>query len=102
MVPSPDRDTDFSEIINGALQSDTLVPHLFTICLDYSLRRALDSNRELSFTLHIARNRRNSGVKITDSDYTDDLAILSDHLTDAAVVKLHLEKATSEVGLNIN
>ena len=101
MVPSPDGDTDFSEIINGALQSDTLLPHLFTICLDYSLRRALDSNRELSFTLHIARNKK-FWCKITDSDYTDDLAILSDHLTDAAVVKLPLEKATSEVGLNIN
>ena len=33
-VCSPDRDTDYFDIIAGVLQGDTLVPYLFNICLD--------------------------------------------------------------------
>ena len=41
-VRSPDGDTNFFDIVSGALQGDTLVPYLFIICLDYVLRTSID------------------------------------------------------------
>ena len=102
MVRSPDGDTDFFDITSCVLQGDTLTPYLFITCLDYVLRRALDSNKELGFNLHTARSKRHSDVKITDANYADDLAVLSEHLADATILLHHQETATSEVGLNIN
>ena len=102
MVRSPDGDTDFFEITSGVLQGDTLAPYLFIICLDYALRRSLDANTDLGFTLQYARSRRYPDIKVTDADYADDLAILSNYLSDATILLHQLEKAASEVGLNIN
>ena len=48
------------------------------------------------------RNRRRSDVKITDANFANDLAVLSEHLKDATILLHHLEKATSEAGLNTN
>lgn len=94
-----DGGTDFFKITSGVLQGNTLVPYLFSICLEYVLRRALGSNLEEGFTLHIAGSRRYFDVKIIDVDYSDDLAVLSDRLTDATRLLHHSEKATNEVGL---
>ena len=49
MVRSPDGDTQFFEITTGVLQSDTIAPFLFIICLDYVLKSSIDSN--FGFTL---------------------------------------------------
>ena len=38
-VRSPDRDTDFFDIVAGVLPGDKLAPYLFIICLDYFERR---------------------------------------------------------------
>ena len=86
MVRSPDGDTDFFKITSGVLQVDSLAPYLLFICLDYVLRRSLDTNNELGFTLHMARSRRYYDVKITDAGYADDLIDLSDHLTKATIL----------------
>ena len=51
MVRSPDGGTDFFDISAGVLQGNTLAPYIFIICLDYVLRKALDKNNELGFTL---------------------------------------------------
>ena len=37
-VRSPDRDTDYFDIVAGVLQGDTLAPYLFIICLNCVLR----------------------------------------------------------------
>ena len=76
MVRSPDGDTDLFKITSGVLQGDTLAPYLFIICLDYALRRSLDANKDLGFTLQYARSRRYPDIKVTDADYADDLATL--------------------------
>ena len=34
-VHSPDKDTDYIDIVAGVLQGDALFPYLFIICLDY-------------------------------------------------------------------
>ena len=50
MVCSPKGDTDFFDIVAGVLQGDTLVPHLFIICLDYVLQMSIDLIKENGFT----------------------------------------------------
>ena len=45
-VRSPDGDTDYSDIVTGMLQGDTLAPYLFIICLDYLLRTSIDKIKE--------------------------------------------------------
>ena len=36
-VLSPDRETEFFEILAGVLQGDTLAPYIFTIMIDYAM-----------------------------------------------------------------
>ena len=42
MVCSPDGDADFSDIVAGVLQGDTLTPYMFVIYLDNVLRMSID------------------------------------------------------------
>ena len=37
IIPSPDSDSDYFDIVAGVLQGDTLVPFLFIINQDYEL-----------------------------------------------------------------
>ena len=41
-VRSPDRDTDYFDIVAGVLQGDTLAPYLFIIYLDDVVRISID------------------------------------------------------------
>ena len=102
MVRSPDGDTDVFDIIAGVLQGDTLGPYIFIICLDYVLRKALDRNVELGFTLKKQQSRRHTARKITDADYADDLAVLTDQLKDATTLLHSIEEVASEIGLYVN
>ena len=102
MVRSPDGDTDFFDITKGVLQGDTLAPYLFVICLDYIMRRAIENNSNLGFTLHQQRSRRHPPKMITDADYADDLCIISDLLNDATILLHRIEEAASKIGLLVN
>ena len=68
-VRSPDRDTDFFDIVAGVLLGDTLAPYLFIICIDYVLQTSADLMKENGFKL--------AKDTITDADYTDDLTLLT-------------------------
>ena len=57
-VRSPDRDTDYFDIIAGVLQGDTLAIYLFIICLYYVLRSQLIQMKDNGFKL------ANEGSKI--------------------------------------
>ena len=50
-VCSPDRDTDFFDIVSGVLQGDTLAPYLFIIYLDYILQTLIGLMKENGFTI---------------------------------------------------
>ncbi len=76
-VRSPDRDTEYFDIVAGVLQGDMLAPYHFIICLDYILRTAIDKIRENGFKLTKKRSRRYPAKTITDTDYADDIAILA-------------------------
>ena len=47
-VCSPDRDTDFFDIVAGVLQGNTLVPYQFIIFLDYIFQILIDLMRKMS------------------------------------------------------
>ena len=101
-VRSPDRDTDYSDIIAGVLQGDTLAPYLFIICLDYVLRTSIDKIRENGFKLTKERSRRCPTKTITDADYADDIALLANAPAHAKTLLHGLERAAAGISLHGN
>ena len=102
MVRSPDGDTMFFDITAGVLQGDTLAPFIFIICLDYVLRKAIDEKTDLGFTLIQRKSRRHPAKKISDADYADDIAVLTDYLEDAAKVLHNIEQLAQVIVLYVN
>ena len=76
-VRTPDRDTDYFDIVSGVLQGDTLAPFLFIICLDYALRTSIYFMKENGFKLAKERSRRHPALTTTGWDYADDLTLLA-------------------------
>ena len=101
-VTSPDGDTILFKLLAGIMQGDTLAPYLFIIVLDYALRTALDGKEDLGFTLKPRRSRRHPAITITDLDYADDLATISDCVADVQKILTQIENAAAQVGLYIN
>ena len=102
-VTTPDGETDEFEIFAGVLQGDTLAPYLFIIILDYCLRSAIDGREEdLGFTVKPRRSRRVGPLNITDLDFADDIALLSDTASQAQELLENVEKAALRVGLHMN
>ena len=110
-VLSPDGESDFFEILAGVLQGDTLAPFLFIIVVDYAMRKATDGSQDLGFTLCEGRTSRlpraakkstHTAKTITDTEYTDDLCLMSNSLAQAQEFLCRVEKAAAEVGLLIN
>ena len=102
MVRSPDGDTSFFYITAGVLQGDTLAPFIFIIRLDYVLRKAIDENPDLGFMLNQRRSRRYPAKKITDADYADDIAVLTDYLDEATKLLHNIEQQAMVIGLYVN
>ena len=101
-VRSPDIDTDYFVIVPGVLQGDTLSPYLFIICLDYVLRTSIDKIRENGFELTKIRSRRYLAETITDADYADDIAILTNTPTQAKTLLHNLERPAAGIGFHVN
>ena len=66
-------------ILAGVLQDDALAPYLFAIVIDYTMRQAVgDQELDLGFKLDKRRSRRRQPIAITDLDFADDIALLSE------------------------
>ena len=83
------------------MQGDTLAPYFFIIVIDYVLRN-LDQNKNLSFTLRKQLSRRYPAEMLTDADFADDLAPLSDKLRNAEKLLKILETEAASAGLYMN
>ena len=101
-VRSPDRDTEYFDIVAGVLQGDTLAPYFFIISLDYVLRISIDKIKENGFELTKKRSRRHPAKTITDANYADDIAILANTPNQAETLRHSLERATAGIGLHVN
>ena len=99
-VRTPDGLTDAFWTLIGVLQGDTLAPLLFVIVLDYILRQSMKDENGL--TLIPRRSRRVPGLTVTDLDYADDIALLSDTIEKAQNLLHDLETAAEAVGLHVN
>ena len=98
----PDGETDFFNISAGVLQGDTLAPMLFILSLDYALRKAASNSHQTCFTLQPQPSRRQHAIMITDTDFADDIALLSDTIEKAQLLLLRVEAAAETIGLHVN
>ena len=102
-VISPDGETEEFEILAGVLQGDTLAPYLFVIVLDYALREAIDGKEEeLGFRLTKRSSRRIGPTTVTDLDFADDIALLSEEVSQAQSLLNRVETSVGKVGLKMN
>ena len=102
-VITPDGETEVFEILAGVLQGDTLAPYLFVIVLDYSLREAISGKEEeLGFQLTKRQSRRKGPDIVTDLDFADDIALLSEEICQAQTFLSRVESSAGKIGLNMN
>ena len=101
-VHSPDRNTDYFNIVVGVLQGDILAPYPFIICLDYVLRTSIDKMKENSFKLTKERSRRYPTQTIMDADNTDDIVLLANEPAQAETLLHSLEQAAAGIDLHVN
>ena len=102
LVRCPNGHTEFFHILAGVLQGDILVPFLFVICLDYVLRISVDKCNDYGLTLEQARSRRFPTKKITDVDYAENLALLSDNSYNVQKLLHILEQSAAFIGVHVN
>ena len=102
-VQTPEGLTAEFQIKTGVLQGDTLAPYLFIMVLDYALRKAIgDKGNELGFTIKPRQSRRLPAQVITDLDFADDIALLSNEIKEAQELLSRVERECAVVGLGIN
>ena len=102
-VLSADGETECFSIAAEVLQGDTLAPYLFIIVMDYALRKALKGKEEeLGIQITRRQSSRVSPEVITELDFADDIALLSEQTTQAQGMLTRVEQASSEVGLRAN
>ena len=100
-VLTPDGETEL--ILAGVLQGDTLAPYLFAIVIDYCMRQAIgDDEERIGLTLERRKSRRVGPRVITDVDFADDIAFISEDMDKANEFLLRVESAAANVGLHIN
>ncbi len=100
-VITEDGLTEAFLILAGVMQGDTLAPYLFIIAIDYILNKAMEG-KDYGFTLQQRRSRRYPAVKISDADFADDLALITDTIAEAQKFLLSLEEAANAIGLHLN
>jgi len=102
-IISPDGETEAFKIMAGVLQGDTLAPYLFVIVVDYVMRTALDGREDqLGFKLQKRRSRRIAAKVITDMDFADDIALVSEGIAQAQEMLALVEESAKSVGLVMN
>ena len=100
-VITPDGETETFNILAGVFQGDTLAPYIFVIVIDYVMRTALPGREDkLGFQLRIIKSRR--VPPITDMDFADDIALVSEGIKEAQEMLTRVEKSAKRVGLSMN
>ena len=80
-----------------------MLPKLFIIVLDYCLRSAINGREEhREFTINPRRSRGVGPLMVTDLDFADDIALVSDTACQAQENFDRVEDAALRVGLHMN
>ena len=79
-----------------------LLPLFFIIFLDYAMRITTANKPDLVFTLKEMQSRRYPAIVITGTDFTDDMALLSNTLKQGEELLHRTQKAARQIGLHIN
>ena len=95
-------ETNYFNIVADVLKGDTLVPYVFIICLDYMCRTSIDLMKENGFKLAKDRSRRYPAQTFTDTDYADDIVLLSNSPAQAESLLQSLEQAAVGIDLYVN
>ena len=91
-VITPDEET--FNILACVLQGDTLAPYLFVIVIDYVTRTALQGREnKLGFQLRKRKSRTVPPITITDMDFADDIALVSEGIKEAQEMLTRIEKS---------
>ena len=101
-ILSTDGETPSFPIMAGILQGDTLAPFLFIIVVDYVMRISVDTMPDKGYQLHPRRSSRHLAEYLTDTDFADDIALISQSLAHAQDLLQSLEQASNGVGLYLN
>ena len=102
-VITPDGETELFDILTGVLQGDTLAPFLFAIVVDYIMRQTIGEDAEsLGFKIERRRSRRIGPQIVSDLDFADDIALLSEEISSAQRFLYNLENEANKVGLHLN
>jgi hypothetical protein len=96
-ILTPDGKTSPFQIQAGILQGDTLAPFLFIIVVDYVLRMSVDTINSKGYQLKERVSSRHPAKYLTDTDFTDGIALMSQSLADADSLLQSLEKASNSV-----
>ena len=104
-VRSLDGETDFFNSIAEVLQGDTLAPYLFIICLAHILRTSIDLMKKWFYKKKKkkkkkTRSRRYPLESMTDTDYTNDIALLANKHVQTLL--LSQEQAARGISLYMN
>ena len=99
-VLTPDGERAWFKLLAGVLQGDTLAPFLFIIVLDYALRKAI-SGREVELGLTIKPRSHPAEVE-TDLDFADDIALLSNEISQAQELLNSVLDQCKNTGLLVN
>ena len=92
---SPNRDTDYFNIVAGVLQGDKLAPYLFIICLDYALRTSIDLIKK---RLQAGKEKKQ---KIPHTNHYWH-GFLVNTPTQAETLVHSMERAAGSIGLQVN
>ena len=101
-VMTTDGETQAFPTLAGILQGDTLAPFLFIMVVDYIMRVSVDTIAEKGYLLHPRRGSRQPAEYLTDTDFADDIALISQSLEHAQDLLQSLEQASNGVGLYLN
>ena len=101
-IMTADGETQPFSTLAGTLQGDTLAPFLFIMVVDYVMRVSIDTISEKGYQLHPKRGSRQPAEYLTDTDFADDIALISQSLEHVQDLLQSLEQASNGVGLYLN
>ena len=101
-VITPGGEKKFFEITAGVLQGDTLTPFIFMIVLDYILCLSFENLNNGGLQIQPRHSRRHLAQHLTDLDFADDLAFITELVEDAEALLQSLERVATLIGLYCN